>query len=60
MRSYLKTTLHQKKAGEVAQGIGPEFKPQYFPHKIDKRMNTYYVHHKWGQSKKRWMGGERW
>jgi hypothetical protein len=24
-----KKTLHKKKAGGVAQGVGPEFKPQY-------------------------------
>jgi hypothetical protein len=30
LRPYLKETLHTKKrAGGVAQGIGPEFKPQY-------------------------------
>jgi hypothetical protein len=26
--------LHKKRAGEVAQGVGPEFKPKY--HKIYK------------------------
>jgi hypothetical protein len=29
MRSYLEKTLHKKRAGRVAQGVGPEFKPQY-------------------------------
>jgi hypothetical protein len=29
MRPYLKNTQHTKRAGGVAQGIGPEFKPQY-------------------------------
>jgi hypothetical protein len=29
MRPYLKKTLHKNKAGGVAQGEGPEFKPQY-------------------------------
>jgi hypothetical protein len=29
MRPYLKKTLHKKRAGGVAQGVGPEFKPQY-------------------------------
>jgi hypothetical protein len=28
MRPYLENTHHKKKAGGVAQGIGPEFKPQ--------------------------------
>jgi hypothetical protein len=27
-RTYFKTTLH-KKAGRVAEGVSPEFKPQY-------------------------------
>jgi hypothetical protein len=27
MRLYLKNTLHKNKAGGVAQGEGPEFKP---------------------------------
>jgi hypothetical protein len=26
---YLKTTHHKKRAGGAAQGVGPEFKPQY-------------------------------
>jgi hypothetical protein len=29
MRSYLKKTHHKKRAGGMAQGVGPEFKPQY-------------------------------
>jgi hypothetical protein len=28
-RPYLKKTLHKKRAGKVAQGIGSESKPQY-------------------------------
>jgi hypothetical protein len=32
-RPYLEKTL-QKRAGGVAQGVGPKFKPQY--HKINK------------------------
>jgi hypothetical protein len=28
-RPYLKKTHHKKWAGGVAQGVGPEFKPQY-------------------------------
>jgi hypothetical protein len=27
-------TLHKNRAGEVAQGEGPEFKPQYYPPKF--------------------------
>jgi hypothetical protein len=29
LRPYLENTLHQKRAGGMAQGVGPEFKPQY-------------------------------
>jgi hypothetical protein len=29
MRTYLKKKSSQKRAGGVAQGVGPEFKPQY-------------------------------
>jgi hypothetical protein len=29
MRPYLGKTLHKNRAGGVAQGEGPEFKPQY-------------------------------
>jgi hypothetical protein len=29
VRPYLKKKKSQKRAGEVTQGIGPDFKPQY-------------------------------
>jgi hypothetical protein len=29
VRPYLKKNPSQKRAGGVAQGVGPEFKPQY-------------------------------
>jgi hypothetical protein len=29
MKPYIKTNPSQKRTGGVAQGIGPEFKPQY-------------------------------
>jgi hypothetical protein len=29
MRPYLEKNLSQKRAGEVPQDVGPEFKPQY-------------------------------
>jgi hypothetical protein len=32
MRPYLEKTLHKKKAGGVAHGVGPELKPQYHTH----------------------------
>jgi hypothetical protein len=36
LRLYLKRTYHKKKrAGGVAQGVGPEFKPQYHKKKKD-------------------------
>jgi hypothetical protein len=34
VRPYLEKTLHKKRAGEVAQGIGPEFKPPSTKRKI--------------------------
>jgi hypothetical protein len=30
MRPYLEKTHHKKRAGDVAQGVGPEFKLQYY------------------------------
>jgi hypothetical protein len=35
-----KKTHHNKRAGGVAQGIGPEFKPQYCKKKERKKENT--------------------
>jgi hypothetical protein len=29
VRPYLKKTLHKNRAGELAEGEGPKFKPQY-------------------------------
>jgi hypothetical protein len=29
MKPYLEKTPHKKRTGGVAQGVGPEFKPQY-------------------------------
>jgi hypothetical protein len=42
MRPYLKKTLHthKKRTGRMAQGEGPEFKPQY--HK-KKKKNPEYI-----------------
>jgi hypothetical protein len=36
MRSYLEKKIHQKRAGVVAQGEDPEFKPQYCKKKKKK------------------------
>jgi hypothetical protein len=37
VRPYLKT-LSQKRAGGVAHGVGPEFKPQYHKKKGKKKI----------------------
>jgi hypothetical protein len=42
MRSYLKENPLQKRAGEVAQGIGPEFKPQYQKTKQNKTKKPHF------------------
>jgi hypothetical protein len=44
VRLYLKKTYHKKKrAGEVAQSRGPEFKPQYHQKQtINKRVVQQY------------------
>jgi hypothetical protein len=38
-RPYLEKTHHIKRSGRVAQGVGPEFKPQY--HKKKKKEKTF-------------------
>jgi hypothetical protein len=44
-RSYLKKSLYKKKggAGRVAQGIGPDFNPQYY-HKKKNPQNSFDMH----------------
>jgi hypothetical protein len=37
MRPYLDKNHHKKRAGRVAQGGGPEFKPQYWGKKKKER-----------------------
>jgi hypothetical protein len=37
----------QKKADEVAQGVGPEFKPQYHTHTIEETSITNKLLHGW-------------
>jgi hypothetical protein len=39
MRPYLENTHHKKRAGGVAQGIGPKFKPQYCKKKKKEKKN---------------------
>jgi hypothetical protein len=41
VRPYLKKTPSQKRAGGVAQGVGPEFKPQYHKKKKVKWSGKY-------------------
>jgi hypothetical protein len=36
-RHHLGKNLHKKRAGGVAQGVGPEFKPQYWKKKKKKK-----------------------
>jgi hypothetical protein len=37
MRPYLEKTYHKNRTGGVAQGVGPEFKPQYRQKKKKKK-----------------------
>jgi hypothetical protein len=39
VRPYLEKTLHKNKAGGVAQGVGPELKPQH--HKKKKKKKSW-------------------
>jgi hypothetical protein len=44
MRPYIEKVHHNKRAGAVAQGVGPEFKPQYYKKKsgqVDVVVHTY-------------------
>jgi hypothetical protein len=43
VRPYLTKTYHKKRAGGVAQGVGPEFKPQYLKKKKKKKKNVMEV-----------------
>jgi hypothetical protein len=43
MRPYLEKTHHKNRAGGVAQGVGPEFKPQYCKIKQNKKGRTVSV-----------------
>jgi hypothetical protein len=40
MRPYLEKLHHKKRAGGVAQGLGHEFKPQYWEEKKKKRIRA--------------------
>jgi hypothetical protein len=44
MRPYLEKSHHKKKAGGVAQGVVPEFKPQYHKKKKKKEEGFILVH----------------
>jgi hypothetical protein len=41
LRSYLEKAHHKRKADGVAQGVGPEFKLQYY--KENKKRREYMV-----------------
>jgi hypothetical protein len=41
-RSYLKKKPFKKRSAEVAQGVGPEFKPQYHKKKKKKKSRSIY------------------
>jgi hypothetical protein len=41
VRPYLEKHLHKKRAGGVAEGVGPEFKPQY-PQQKKKSMELNF------------------
>jgi hypothetical protein len=42
MRPYLENPS-QKRAGGMVQGVGPEFKPQYYHKKVRFYFRTNYV-----------------
>jgi hypothetical protein len=41
MKPYLKKKKSQKRSGGVAQGVGPEFKPQYHKKKKKKKKREF-------------------
>jgi hypothetical protein len=43
VRPHLKTAHHNKRAGGVAQHVGPEFKPHYCKKEKDKVLGYRYV-----------------
>jgi hypothetical protein len=43
MRPYLEKTQQKKRAGGVAQGIGPEFKPHYCQNKTNKMYEFFFI-----------------
>jgi hypothetical protein len=46
MRPYLEKTYHKNRTGGVAQGVGPEFKPQYRQKKKKKRIQKPPKHYR--------------
>jgi hypothetical protein len=40
---YLKKPITQKRAGGVAHGVGPEFKPQYHQKKKKKKLKPQFT-----------------
>jgi hypothetical protein len=49
VRPYLEKKKSQKRAGEVAQGVGPEFKPQYCK-KMKYNGKRYHFYIKYAQN----------
>jgi hypothetical protein len=51
-RPYLEKNPSQKRAGGVAQGVGPEFKPQYWKKKTKKIPKIFWLgnNHKLAES----------
>jgi hypothetical protein len=43
VRPYLERTHHRKRTGGVAQGVDPEFKPQYHKKKKKKKKKKSQV-----------------
>jgi hypothetical protein len=56
--SYLEKTHHKKRAGGVAQGVGPEFKAQYWKkkRKKDTRIQFLYRTYLYVLYQARWAG----
>jgi hypothetical protein len=42
LKTLSQKAIHKKRAGEVAQGVDPEFKPKY--HKINKYKLYIYIY----------------
>jgi hypothetical protein len=43
LRPYLEKNPSQKRTGGMAQGVGPEFKPQYYQNKTKNQTNKKII-----------------